>query len=391
MPDFPLSDVRVLDLSRVLAGPFAGRMLSDLGADVVKVEPPDGDMTRIWGAVRGGVPGYFHQQNAGKRSICIDLAVPAGVRLVKSLVAQADIVIENFRAGVMQRLGLGYDVLSAIKPDLIQLSISGFGQDGPESSRAAYAAAIHAETGFVRRQEREGRPPQDVKMSVADTNAGLHGLIGVLAALRLRDQTGVGQHIDIAMIDTMLVTDDQLLYDLESSHHLGPKVSEVYQTGATPILIAGDFRHVWRRMTAAMGVVDPTPPDATLEEKIAARRGAANAFFLSLTSDAAVGEAMAKMNLAWGPVRRPADVRDSPTVQHRGSIFETDDRAGGSRPLTQSPYRFSNARAEVRGVAPHRGEHNRAVLEDWLAMADREIGEFVESGALLRDEDLVDE
>lgn len=389
MADFPLSDVRVLDLSRVLAGPFAGRMLSDLGADVVKVEPPDGDMTRIWGAVKGGVPGYFHQQNAGKRDICVDLTVPAGVELVKALAAEADVVIENFRAGVMDRLGLGYDVLSAAKPDLIQLSISGFGQDGPESNRAAYAAAIHAEAGFVARQEREGRPPQDVKMSVADTNAGLHGLIAILAALHLRDRTGVGQHIDVAMIDAMLVTDDQLNYDLEASHHTGPKVSEVYKTGATPILIAGDFRHIWRRMNATMGVEDPTPEGASLDEKIRARRAAAHEFFMSLTTDADVREAMATMNVAWGPVRKPADVIESATVKHRGTITQIDDRAGGTRPVTQSPYRYSNARAEVRGAAPHRGEHNRTVLKDWLSMGDTDIDELVQTGALLRDEGFV--
>ena len=157
-----LEGLKVLDLSRVLAGPFAGRMLCDLGADVVKVEPPDGDLTRLWGAVLGGVPGYFHQQNAGKRDICVDLMKPPGVELVKRLAAQADLVIENFRPGVLARLGLGYEVLKSLREDIVLLSISGFGQQGPESRRPAYAAAIHAEAGLVRRQAREGRPPSDI-------------------------------------------------------------------------------------------------------------------------------------------------------------------------------------------------------------------------------------
>ena len=230
--DYPLAGLKVLDLSRVLAGPFAARMLSDLGADVVKVEPPDGDLTRLWGATPGGVPGYFHQQNAGKRDICVDLTKPAGVEVVKRLAKKADLVIENFRPGVLHRLGLGYEVLKALREDIVLLSISGFGQEGPESRRSAYAAAIHAEAGLVQRQARDGRPPADIQMSVGDTNAALHGLVAALSALLMRDRTGVGQHIDIAMLDAMLVTDDQLQYDLEDSRDTAPQLSEIWPTGA---------------------------------------------------------------------------------------------------------------------------------------------------------------
>ena len=381
----PLSDLKVLDLSRVLAGPFAGRMLCDLGADVVKVEPPDGDLTRLWGATPGGVPGYFHQQNAGKRDICVDLGEPAGVEVVKRLAARADLVIENFRPGVLDRLGLGYAVLKGLREDIVLLSISGFGQDGPESRRPAYAAAIHAESGLVQRQAREGRPPSDIQMSVADTNAALHGLVAALAALRLRDRTGLGQHIDIAMIDTMLVTDDQLHYDLEDSRNTAPQLSEIWPTGAGAVLIAGDFRHVWRQLAARMGVADPTPPGAPLAEKIRLRREAAALFFAGLKTAPEVREAMETMNLAWGDVRPSSAVRESPTVRHRGTIADVDDRAGGTRPVTQSPYRFSNAAAGVRGVAPHRGEHNADVLADWLGCDEDEIGRWRETVALLED------
>ena len=134
---YPLEGLKVLDMSRVLAGPFAGRMLSDLGADVVKVEPPEGDVTRIWGAEVNGVAGYYHQQNVGKRGISVDLRLDDGVDLVRELAVQADVLIENFRAGVMSRLGLGYDQLSALNPGLVMLSISGFGADSPEADRGA--------------------------------------------------------------------------------------------------------------------------------------------------------------------------------------------------------------------------------------------------------------
>lgn len=380
---YPLAGIKVLDLSRVLAGPFAGRMLCDLGADVVKLEPPAGDLTRLWGAVIGGVPGYFHQQNAGKRCICIDLAEAAGVDLTKRLAAQADLVIENFRPGVMARLGLGYETLRAQRADIVLLSISGFGQTGPEARRPAYAAAVHAEAGLVRRQARDGRPPADIQMSVADTNASLHGLVAALAALLMRDRTGLGQHIDIAMMDTMLVTDDQLHYALEDSRETAPALSDIWRTGAGDVLIAGDFRHVWRQLGERLGVADPTPRGAPLAEKIRLRRQAAATFFAGLGTLAEVGAAMATMNLAWGAVRDSADVGESPTVRHRGSIASVDDRSGGTRPITQSPYRFSQAQAGVRGPAPHQGEHNREALQDWLGVGEQEVDAWRTAGVLL--------
>ena len=382
---YPLADLKVLDLSRVLAGPFASRMLCDLGADVVKVEPPAGDLTRLWGAVLGGVPGYFNQQNAGKRCICVDLAKPEGVDIVKRLAGQADLVIENFRPGVLARLGLGYETLRAQREDIVLLSISGFGQEGPEAQRPAYAAAIHAEAGLVQRQAREGRPPADIQMSVADTNAALHGLVAALSALLLRQRTGLGQHIDIAMLDAMLVTDDQLHYALEDSRHTAPALSDIWRTGAGDVLIAGDFRHVWRQLNQRLGVADPTPPGAALAEKIRLRREAATAFFANLRTMADVREAMDAMNLAWGEVRDAADVRQSPTVQHRGSVGTVDDRAGGTRLIAQSPYRFSQAEAGVRGPAPHRGEHNREALMDWLGASEGEITAWAAAGALLEE------
>ena len=379
----PLEGIKVLDMSRVLAGPFAGRMLADLGADVVKVEPPAGDLTRLWGAVVGGVPGYYHQQNVGKRNICVDLAKAEGVALVRQLARVADLVIENFRPGVMARLGLGYDVLKSEREDIVLLSISGFGQEGPESSRPAYAAAIHAEAGLVRRQAREGRPPADIQMSVADTNAALHGLAAALAALLMRQRTGLGQHIDIAMLDAMLATDDQLHYGLEDSRDTAPSLSDIWPTGIGDVLIAGDFRHIWRQLNTKMGVADPTPAGAPLAEKISRRRTAAQAFFADLDSRRRVREAMATMNLAWGEVRDTTDVRESPTVRHRASIAEIDDRAGGTRPIVQSPYRFSNAESGVRGVAPHRGEHNADALRDWLGCSAQDVAGWVAKGVLI--------
>lgn len=387
---YPLNGLKVLDFSRVLAGPFAGRMLSDLGADVVKVEPPDGDVTRLWGHVVAGLPGYYHQQNAGKRNVCIDLRNAQSKQLVLDLVAEADILIENYRPDVMPRLGLGFDELSKVNPRLIMLSISGFGHGGPESHRPAYAPIVHAEVGLMHRQaERNDLPFSDLPLSVADTNASLHGLVGLLSAVIMRQQTGAGQHIDIAMVDATLATDDQVHYALEDAEDTGPLRNDTWDTGPGPILISADFRYLWHLLTNQMGVNDPTSKDMPLPEKIRIRREIVGKYLANLASWEAVEEAMAQMNLAWGQVRAPVALHEQPTLAARGAITEVDDRAGGTRPITQSPYRFSAARSGVRGPAPHRGEHNIEVLQDWLGRSAAQVQALHGSGVLQFDEAFV--
>jgi crotonobetainyl-CoA:carnitine CoA-transferase CaiB-like acyl-CoA transferase len=381
--NYPLAGLKVLDLSRVLAGPFAGRLLCDLGADVVKVEPPDGDITRLWGKVIGGIPGYYHQQNAGKRNICVDLRAPEGVALVLALAKQADILIENYRPDVMPRLGLGYEALKAANPRLIMLSISGFGHGGPESRRPAYAPIVHAEVGLMARAKRRDPGSRgDLPLSVADTNASLHGLIGVLSAVIMRQRTGQGQHIDMAMVDATLATDDQILYELEASEATMGLPNDVWETGAGAILVSADFRYLFRSLTRGAGLADPTTPEMDLDAKIAARRAAVDAFMRALPDWDAVEAAMAGVNIVWGRLRPGRGLGEQPTLRHRGSIAQVDDRAGGTRPIPQSPYRFSNARSGVRAGAPHRGEHNGEVLGDWLGLGEADVARLAESGIL---------
>ena len=385
--EYPLEGIKVIDMSRVLAGPFAGRMLADLGADVIKIEPPDRDVTRRWGKEVGGVAGYYNQQNAGKKNVSIDLTRPEGQEVLKQLVAKADILVENFRPGVMKKLGVDYDTLAAINPTLIMLSISGFGQDGPESRRAAYAPIIHAETGSILRQaERADCHPVEMCMSFADTNAGLHGLVGVLAALHMRSRTGKGQHLDIAMVDAMVATDDHAHYHLEGSV-VNNGASEVWDATGGPIIIAGDFRHIWRQFNTVLGVEDPTPPGAELEVKIKCRRDAAAAYLTSFDDRASLTEALDKARLAWGNVNATRDfLYESPTLKARQSVVEVDDRDGGTRPLVQSPYRYSGAASGVRGGAPHQGEHNREILQGWLGMTDDDVEALESEGILAREQ-----
>jgi CoA:oxalate CoA-transferase len=386
---YPLDGVKVLDFSRVLAGPFAGRMLADLGADVVKIEPPDGDSTRLWGKMIGGISGYYAFVNSGKRNISIDLRAPGAQELVFALAKHADVVVENFRPDVMDRLGIGYAKLSAVNPRLVMASISGFGRDGPESHRPAYAPIVHAELGLIERASKRSGVKQELPLSVADTNAGLHGLVGLLAALYMRERTGRGQHLDIAMVDATLATDDQVHYELEGAEDTRNLPPDIWETGAGAILISADFRYLWRLLTTEFPVADPNAPGMDLDAKIAARRDAVAAFMRALTSWDAVEAAMEKMNLAWGRVRAGATLRDQPTLAARGAIVEIDDRNGATRPIPQSPYRFSHAQSGVRAGAPHRGEHNVEVLRDWLGASGDDVSALLASGVLTRDEEKV--
>ena len=383
----PLQGLKVLDLARVLAGPYVGRMLADLGADVVKIEPPEGDVTRKWGAVRHGLSGYFTQQNVGKRSVCIDLRQAGGAALVRKLAMQADVVVENFRPGVLEQYGLGYEALRVDNPKLVMLSISGFGQHGPERERAAYAAVVHAETGLVHRQAAiDGTAPADPRMSIADTNAGLHGLVGLLAALLLRARTGEGQHVDIAMFDTMLATDDYANVALDGLQEDDEViVNDTWDVAGGPIVIAGGLRWTWKRLSETHGLKDGVPKDAPVADKVRARRAIVNALFARFDDGEALRAMLRKAGLPWGEVQPTSTALQSPTVRARGSVAQIDDRGGGLRDVIQSPYRFSHADSGAHAGAPYRGEHNVQALTDWLGLSTSEIEALTQRGVLLRD------
>lgn len=385
---YPLHGLKVLDFSRVLAGPFAGRMMSDLGADVVKVEPPDNDITRLWGKVIAGIPGYYHQQNAGKRNISIDLRATGAKEFVFDLVRNADILVENYRPDVMGRLGLDYESLREINPRLIMLSISGFGSNGPESWRPAYAPVIHAEAGLIDRAARRANlPAQDLPVSVADTNASLHGLIGVLSAVIMREREGVGQHIEIAMIDATVFTDEQILYGLEGAEHTGPEPSRIWDTPIGPVVIATDIARLCELLSAKQGVNDPCTPEMDSEAKAVARQQAIGKWLQTLKTKKQLDEVMQEINVAWGQVRTAQSIREQPTIACRGAIVDIDDRQGGTRPVTQSPYRFSSASSGVRGPASYRGEHNSLVLKEWLGYDDRVVEGLYAAGVLSQSEE----
>jgi CoA:oxalate CoA-transferase len=370
---YPLASIRILDLSRVLAGPYAGRMLTDLGAEVVKIEPPGGDISRLWGVGAAGVASYYLCQNVGKRSMCVDLTAEGGPQLVARLALQADIVIENFRPGVMKQFGLDYATLSARNPRMIMLSISGFGQEGPEAQRPAYAAVLHAECGILERDAQEhGRPAADPALSIADMNSGLHGVVGVLAALFMRERTGRGQHIDLAMFDAMLATDDYAHFALDGLPFTRGHGNEVFDVVGGGLVISGDMRWIWHQLHHECGVPDPADPGTPTRDKIRLRRRKVLDYFASFRDRDELKRALDKANLAWGDVKTTQQALVSPTAIARDLLVPVDDGAGGQRRVLRTPYRFSDARCDVRGAYAQCGEHNQEVLREWLQMSDDE-------------------
>lgn len=384
-PD-PLAGLRVLDFSRVVAGPFATRMLADLGADVVKVEPPEGDLTRFWGKKIAGLSGFYTQQNAGKRNICVDMKAEGARQLLLDLGATADIVVENYRPGVMARLGLSYDDFVAVNPKVIMLSISGFGQSGSAASRAAFAPILHAESGLLGRQGRfDEATPSDPMLSIADTNASLHGLVAVLAALHLRQTTGSGQHIDMAMINSMTATDDYAHHalDQEPIERLG---GLVWRTPHGDLLTSGNEKAQWFQLSKAGLVHDGLGPEATVAEKAAKRRQVLEEFYAGFDERKELLAALDEANVAWAEVRQPEEVFETPVAEERSLSVAIDDRNGGMRRVVQSPYRYSDARAEVRGGPPFRGEHNAQVLHDWLGLGPDRVNALASEHVLLAED-----
>lgn len=382
----PLDGIKVLDLTRVLAGPFATRILSDLGAEVVKVEPPEGDLSRAWGTVIGGQSGFFVQQNVGKRALCVNLRAEGGPELIQRLATHADIVIENFRPGIMDRFGLGYDELRQRNPALIMLSISGFGQRGPGRDRPAYASIVQAEMGLVERQATaDGAAPTDPVLSIADTYAGLHGLVGVLAALHLRSQTGVGQHIDMAMLNSMTFTDDYAHHAMDESElvRLG---GTLWETGFGSIVVAGTQQTLWADLARVGRVNDGLTRDVDLPTKIRVRGEILRDTLAQVNSTEELEALLDGSNTVWGRVKPFGEIFEEDVATERRVFTSVDNRAGGQRRVMEAPYHFSHAQAGARGPAPHRGEHNAEILRDWLGFDTQQIAVLAEQGVICRDD-----
>ena len=372
-----LAGLKVLDFSIMLAGPYAARLMADLGADVVKVEPPEGDDMRLRHPLREAPDGskhstYFGQLNAGKRSLALNLKDPASVALVRRLATQADVVIENFRPGVMDRLGLGAATLRATNPRLVYCAISGYGQSGPAAGRAAYAMIVQAESGYERtlmRYAGDRERPAATATFVADLLGGIYAFGAVQAALLQRTRTGMGQVVDVALMDSML---NLLIYELQEAQF------PVAGTRATygPVSAAdGDVLIVplSERNYAAMAEVTGLP-GLRDDPRFASvpSRGAHWTEMMRIvetwTRPRSVAEVLAAMEGAGVPCARYADPGDTladPQAAVRG-VFQQVDDAAGSFTGVNPPWLMSGGASAIGARVPQLGEHNAEVLRDWL-------------------------
>jgi crotonobetainyl-CoA:carnitine CoA-transferase CaiB-like acyl-CoA transferase len=385
---YPLAGIRVADFSHVLAGPFCTRILSDLGADVVKIETPEGDLSRRLGERRGGVSGYFMQQNCGKRNVSIDLRTAEGKSIAAELACACDVVVENFRPGVMDGLGLGQRELRERNPRLVYCSISGFGHDSPQRSERAFAGVVHAATGVIDRQARAfGQEPVDSVFAVGDTVTGLQAALAIVAALHLRQRTGTGQFIDMAMHDALLSLQEAANFVLFGGGETDFLCAWVYPCHGRNVVIPSDPRAHWDALTRLMG--EPALATDVRFDTYAKREAClpeleriVAAWVAAQTSAEDAVTACHAHGLAAAKVQTLRESLASEQVRARAMTVPCDDRNGGEVAVLNSPYRFSDASAGVHGRAAFRGEHNHEVLGQWLERTPAQLARLEAAGVV---------
>jgi CoA:oxalate CoA-transferase len=383
----PLAGLRVLDFSIMLAGPYCARLLADVGADVIKIEPPEGDDMRLRTPLREGHSTYFGQLNAGKRSLALDLKNADAIALVHRLVAETDIVVENFRPGVMDRLGLGYEALRDINPRLIYCSISGYGQSGPAAERAAYAMIVHAESGFdhsLMRYAGDRERPASGAIFVADVLGGIFGYSAIQTALVQRTRTGKGQRIDVALMDCML---NLLVYELQEAQFPIRSPRPTYgpvRTRDGDILIAPVTPRNFAALCEVTGQRElaDDPRFKTLPAR-GANWTAMMQVIETWTERHTVGECIAALDRAGVPCaeyREPGAALADPHLRQRG-VFTTVTDGAGEFVGVNAPWKMSEGDTPIGRDVPAIGAHRDEVLSRALGLSAGAIAELVAAGA----------
>jgi crotonobetainyl-CoA:carnitine CoA-transferase CaiB-like acyl-CoA transferase len=397
-----LSGLRVLDLSRILAGPWCGQLLADLGAEVIKVERPGrGDDTRGWGPpfVADGEAAYFHACNRGKRSLAIDLASARGQALVRELVPHCDVVLENFKAGDLARYGLDYPSLKAVKPGLVYCSITGFGQTGPYRSQAGYDLLIQAMGGLMsltgEPDTRPGGGPMKVGVAVTDIFTGLYAATAILAALRERDRSGQGQHVDLALLDVQVavlanqamnyLVAGQVPERLGNAHpNIVPYQAFAAADGHLILAVGNDGQ--FRRFCEVAG-----QPQWAQDARFASNAGRVRhreallplveAVLRERPRDAWL-QALAAVGVPCGPINRLDEVFADPQVQARGLRRDFARPDGDTVPGVAAPIRYSDAPVAEVGASPRLGADSRAVLGELLGLSEQELDGLAAAGVI---------
>ena len=394
----PLDGVRVLDFTRVLSGPHATRMLCDLGADVIKVEQPSGDLTRFSSPRVNSNATYFIQQNVGKRNISLDLSNPEAVALVIKLVEKCDVIIENFRPGVMKRMGLDQTTLRAVNPKIIYASITGYGNTGPWTDRRAYAPVVNAEMGLTKHQgDARGGEYANDPFSHGDVYTAVECAAAILAALYQREQTNVGQYIDLSMAQTLLYVNEHV-HDALWDQPVSPDAIRSFRPQDYPVLTTKDgvtavvSGHPAERGTFDYFVAAMQAPELledsrfkTVETRLANFKQLMEIIKLWASTVPTVDELenrLAKHKLAMGQLRSVSEVAQTDWAKERNAFVEISDRGTGKVKLPNSPWIFSGSDTSTRGVAKYRGEDNAKVFSELLGLSETQIEDLYQRDIL---------
>lgn len=378
----PLDGLRVIDFTRVLAGPHCTKALRDLGADVTKIEPPSGDLGRIGLPHVGDMGLYYVQQNAGKRNLSLDLNWAEAREIVADMCKEADVIVENFRPGTLKRFGLAYDDVRAVNPRIVYVSLSGYGQSTSWKNRPAFAPTVQAETGFTALvQEHFGDALSEARndaCSHADVYTGLQGVIAILAALQDRHRTGEGQHVDVSMAATMLSINERA----------GAMLSEI-DTDGEPIALSANESHIFEMSDGSKLTIAASPiyspifarycammrrNDLRLDPRFAtpnlrrqnlpALLAEVGAWLTTFSSLEQLQTQVSEAGLAVGMVRTVSEFAESDWVREWGAVVDVDDRSGGTVRMPGNPWIFSRSALPPPGVPAFQGEHNQEILAE---------------------------
>ena len=392
----PLDSIKVLDLTRVLAGPYATMLLSDLGAEVIKIEQPGiGDESRNFGPFKNGFSLYFMSVNRGKRSVTLDLKTERGQAIFKQLLEQADILVENFRPGTMEKLGLDYETLKAEHPSLIYAACSGFGQTGPYAQQGAYDMIIQGMGGIISITGEPDGPPVRVGTSISDITAALFTTIGILSALHHRNQTGKGQFVDVAMLDSLVAVLENAVVRYfatgEAPKPLGarhPAITpfEAFESADGHVIIALGNDTLWAKFCEHVGRQElisderfQTNADRT--ENHSQLFPILSAIMSQQTTDDWI-DALGNIGVPCGPINTMDKVVSHPQVQAREMITRVAHHITGEVEVPGVPIKLSETPGNVDAPAPSLGEHTTEILTDVLKMHPDEVEKLRRDGVI---------